>query len=56
MKVLELSRNESGIIINALIEFRNIKILNNENYEPINEIFIKIMDAPEKKSIFKDCR
>ena len=56
MKIIELSRHETGIIINALMEFRNKVISNNENYEPINELLIKVLDAPEKKSIFRDSR
>lgn len=56
MKLLELSRNETGIIINALMEFRNNRINNKEDIdiEPINELLIKIIDTPEKKSFFRN--
>lgn len=56
MKILELNKNETGIIINALMEFRNKMITNQKDYEPIDELLIKIIDTKERKAFFRDSR
>ena len=52
VKVLELDKYEYGIIINALNEFR-IKVLEEgKDSEPIDEILLKVLEAPDKKRMF----
>lgn len=54
IKILELDQYEIGIIINALNEFRNRLLRAKEDTEPVDEILLKAIDAPEKrKSFFK---
>ena len=47
-KVIEMDKFEYGLIINALNELRNQCIK-----EFIDEVLIKIFDAPEQKRYFK---
>ena len=49
VKVLELDKYEIGIIINALNEFRNRLLREKEDTEPVDEVLLKAIDAPEKK-------
>lgn len=49
VKVLELNKYEIGIIINALNEFRNKLLNQKEDTEPVDEVLLKALDAPEKK-------
>ncbi len=49
MKVLELDKYEIGIIINALNDLRNRLLNAKEDTEPVDEILLKAIDAPEKK-------
>ena len=52
VKVLELDRYEYGIIINALNEFRNKVLEEGKDSEPIDEILLKVLEAPDKKRMF----
>ena len=52
IKVLELDKYEIGIIINALNEFRNRLLREKEDTEPVDEVLLKAIDAPEKKKTF----
>ena len=56
IKVLELDRYEFGILINALNEFRNKLIKENKDTEPIDEILLRVIDAPSKKILVKSMR
>ena len=51
--VLDIDKEEKGIMINALNEFRN-KLLKQEiDTYPVDELLLKLLDAPEKKKMFK---
>ena len=41
-----------GIIINALNEFRNKVLEEGKDSEPIDEILLKVLEAPDKKRMF----
>ena len=49
IKVLELDKYELGILINALNEFRNMLLKENRITDPVDELLIKSINAPEKK-------
>ena len=55
IKVLELDKYEIGILINALNEFRNQLLKQNRTTEPVDEILLKAIDAPEKKRPLVKC-
>ncbi len=55
MKVLELDKYEIGIIINALNDLRNRLLNAKEDTEPVDEILLKAIDAPEKKRPLVKC-
>ena len=48
-----LDKYEIGIIINALNEFRNRLLREKEDTEPVDEVLLKAIDAPEKKDLFQ---
>ena len=52
VKVLELDKYDYGIIINALNEFRNKVLEEGKDSEPIDEILLKVLEAPDKKRMF----
>ena len=52
-KVIEMDKFEYGLIINALNELRNQCIKEGKTTEFIDEVLIKIFDAPEQKRYFK---
>ena len=53
VKVLEIDKYELGILVNALNEFRNMLIRNEKNTEYVDELLLKVLDAPQKKRLFK---
>lgn len=55
IKVLELDKYEIGIIINALNDLRNRLLSSKEDTEPVDEVLLKAIDAPEKKSPLVKC-
>jgi len=55
IKVLELDKYEIGILINALNEFRNQLIQQKRETAPVDEVLLKAIDAPEKKSPLVKC-
>lgn len=55
IKVLELDKYEIGIIINALNDLRNRLLSSKEDTEPVDEVLLKAIDAPEKKRPFVKC-
>ncbi len=50
--ILELDRFEKGILINALNDLRNMLIKDNKDTLVVDELLLKIFDAPEKKRYF----
>lgn len=48
-KVIEVDKYERGIIINALNEFRNGLIKEGTSVEAVDELLLKVIDAPNKK-------
>ncbi len=52
LKILELDKYELGIIINALNEMRNRLINEQRETDPVDEVLLKALDAPEKKRYF----
>lgn len=50
--ILELKEYEKGIIVNALNDKRNELIRNNEDTELVDDLLMKIFEAPEKKRPF----
>ena len=55
IKVLELDKYEIGILINALNEFRNLLLKQQRETAPVDEVLLKAIDAPEKKSPLVRC-
>jgi len=51
-KILELDKYELGIIINALNELRNKLIQEERTTDVVDEVLLKVLDAPEKKRYF----
>jgi len=51
-KILELDKYELGVIINALNEFRNKLIREKNETDFVDEVLLKVLDAPEKKRYF----
>lgn len=49
LKVIEVNKLEYGILINALNEFRNKLIRENQDTELVDEFLLKVLDAPETK-------
>lgn len=52
VKVLELDKYELGIIINALNEFRNILLMQKNETTYVDEVLLKVLDAPDKRRMF----
>lgn len=50
VKVLELDKYEIGVLTNALICFRNKLIEEQRITDPVDELIIKVVETPEKKS------
>ena len=50
VKLIELDSYEHSILINALNELRNINIAKHNDTYVIDEILLKIIDAPTKKT------
>ena len=49
LKVIEVDKIEYGILINALNEFRNKLIREDQDTEVVDEFLLKVLDAPENK-------
>ncbi len=48
-KVLVLSDNEQGLMVNGLMDFRNSLIQKDLPTEDINDLILRVIDAPVKK-------
>ena len=55
-RILELDKYEYGIIVNVLNDARNNLIKKSKSTEYIDELLLKILDAPEKKKVLKLAR
>ena len=55
IKVLELDKNELGILINALNAFRNKLIQEGKDTEYVDEVLLRAIDAPVKKKVLTRC-
>ena len=49
LKIIEVNKIEYGILINALNEFRNKLIREQQDTELVDEFLLKVLDAPENK-------
>lgn len=49
LKVIEVDKFEYGILINALNEFRNKLLKEEQDTELVDEFLLKVLDAPENK-------
>lgn len=49
LRILELNSFDYGIIINALNEFRNKLIREEQDTIVVDDLLLKVLDAPEKK-------
>ena len=52
VKVIDLDKYEQGILIRALNDFRNNLIKQGIITIPVDELLLKVLDAPEKKRYF----
>ena len=50
--VIDLNREEKGIVINALNDFRNKLINEDIDTDIVDNLLLKLLDAPEKKKMF----
>ena len=48
-KVLVLSNMEQGLIVNGLMDFRNNLLKQDRPTEDINDLILRVIDAPVKK-------
>lgn len=48
-KVLVLSDAEQGLMVNGLMDFRNSLIEQDKPTEDINDLILRVIDAPIKK-------
>ncbi len=49
LKLIEVDKTEYGILINALNEFRNKLLKEEQDTELVDEFLLKVLDAPENK-------
>ena len=49
LKIIEVDKIEYGILINALNEFRNKLLREEQDTEVVDEFLLKVLDAPENK-------
>ena len=49
LKIIEVDKTEYGILINALNEFRNKLIREEQDTELVDEFLLKVLDTPENK-------
>lgn len=53
---LEMDGYDKNILINALNELRNKQLSDNCPAEPVNELIMKVSEAPLRKSRSMTCR
>ncbi|MBQ8238278.1 MAG: hypothetical protein IJZ39_09055 [Oscillospiraceae bacterium] len=49
---IRLDEYERGVLLNSLMEMRNCLICDGKDAEPVNELLLKIIEAPKKASLF----
>lgn len=52
-RIIKLDKYDYGIVINALNAFRSKLIKENKSTEVVNELLLKLLNIPVKKSVFK---
>ena len=52
---LKVDSLEYGMLVNGLVELRNKLLREKEDTEPVDEVLLKAIDAPEKKRPFSRC-
>lgn len=50
--VIDLNSEEKGIVINALNDFRNKLINEDIDTEVVDNLLLKLLNAPEKRKMF----
>lgn len=53
VKTIDFDKYEIGIIINALNQMRTLLISQEKDTSPIDELLLKVIDAPEKRLFFR---
>lgn len=53
IKIIEVDKYELGIIINALNELRNMLISLEKDTDAVDDVLLKVLDAPEKRRSYK---
>jgi len=53
-RVLELDKTEEGVIITALNEMRNDRIEEQKSTDIVDELLLKIFEAPSRKVRMRD--
>lgn len=53
-RVVELSDFEHRLMVNGLADFRNNLIQKDKPTEDVNELLLKVIDAPKKKRFGRD--
>ena len=53
-RVLELDKTEEGVIITALNEMRNDRIEKQKSTDIVDELLLKIFEAPSRKVRMRD--
>ena len=48
--VIKYTLNESAVVIESLIQLRNVLIREHKDYDCVNELLLKVMRAPVKKN------
>ena len=48
---VRLTQFERGVLLNSLMEMRNGLIRDGKDAEPVNELILKIINAPKKASL-----
>ena len=49
---IRLDEYERGVLLNSLMEMRNGLVREGKDAEPVNELLLKIINAPKKVSLF----
>lgn len=49
-KVVEVTDYEQRVMVNGLMNFRNDLIAENKPIEDVNELIVRVIDAPPKKA------
>lgn len=55
-RTVELSDFDHRLLVSALAEYRNLLIRDQRPTRDINDIIMKVVEAPRKKSLFRSDR